>query len=67
MQVDAAFTCCDATANLKSSHLRVSRPQGYEKLPNYEDKMCAFLRAVVDGEKSGGGYGPATFGACSQL
>lgn len=29
--------------------------------------MCAFLRAVVDGEKRAGGYGPATFGACSQL
>lgn len=43
---------------------------GYEKLPDYEAIMTEFLRAVVQDSSAGsqqGGYGPATFSACSQL
>ena len=41
--------------------------QGFEKLPDFEDVMIGFLRAVVDGEKAGGGFGQPSFRSDSQL
>lgn len=40
---------------------------GFEKLPNYESLMVSFLRGVVTGSTTDGGYGDSSFLACCQM
>ena len=40
---------------------------GFEKLPGSCERMVAFLRAVVHGDKHDGRYGPDSYTTCVQL